>query len=492
MDAVERMSAEDTEELMDAEQPFAADQTDMSGEQFDIPDMNEVPMIHFFSEDAADEIEAEEDGEQDTQHSQEEGIISSIAESIGIPAEEILQEVNVEQPVVDDVEETAEVVGKKLSRSEKKAAKKAEKAAAKAAGKEALKWTAAKKALVALVLVFSLSITGFAGYFVREMWVTDDTLDIYEADFTGEIIYADDYVAGDKSNEQQMEEAAAPIDETREAGCYTFMVAGRDVASGCTDVIIVGRFDTKNHTIHMVSIPRDTMIDAKGEQKINLAYQANLVAGGNGVDGLLKEVKKLLGFDIDSYAIVDIEAVEKLIDAIGGVYFEVPMDMYYKDASQGLFIDIKKGYQKLSGADAVKVLRFRKGYANGDLGRINVQQDFIKALAEQMLDVGNIPNLGVAIEIYQEHVQSNLSAGMLLFYAKHFLDMDLNNIDFVDMPQYNGGLVNGQSYIFVNPNKWVNVINEYLNPYKEDISQGHLSIKTSSDAGANFFYTSRK
>jgi LCP family protein required for cell wall assembly len=414
--------------------------------------------------------------------------MNSIAETLGLSPEEM--RLDSDEAAEQNAASTAETEGKKLSRKEKKAAKKVEKKAAKAAKKAAKKWSPMKKALVAAVLVLALCITGFAGYFVHEMWVTDETLDLYQADFTGEIIYADDVEHVQVDQTQQVEEI--PLDETRKKGCYTFLVAARDVASGCTDVIIVGRFDTENHTINMVSIPRDTMIDAKGDQKVNLAYQADLVAGGNGITGLKKEIKKLLGFEIDSYAVVDIEAVEKLIDAIGGVYFDVPMDMKYTDASQGLFIDIKKGYQKLSGADSVKVLRFRKGYANGDLGRINVQQDFIKALAEQMLDVGNIPNLGVAIEIYQEHVQSNLSAGMLLFYAKHFLEMDLNNIEFVQMPQYNGGLVNGQSFIFINPNKWVNVINEYLNPYKDDIAQGHLSIKTSSDAGVNFFYTGRR
>ena len=200
-------------------------------------------------------------------------------------------------------------------------------------------------------------------------------------------------------------------------------------------------------------------------------------------------MKKILGFDIDSDAIVDVVAVEKMIDAIGGVYFDVPMEMLYVDDKQGLEIYIKEGYQKLSGSDAVKVLRYRKGYANGDLGRIETQHAFIKALAEQILDVGNIPNLGAAIDIYQEHVQSNLTAGNILFYAKNFLEMDFNNIQFVDMPQMMGGLVNGQSFIFINPTKWVNVINEYLNPYKEEITQRNLSIKYSADQGETFYYT---
>lgn len=435
--------------------------------------------------------ETEETAQQEV--SSAEGYISSIAESIGIPVEAIQSEV---VPVETAAEQPVESVTEKqkMSRAEKKAAKqeakaaaKAEKAAQKQAKKEAKKWSLGKKILVTCVVLFALGITGFGVYFVDQMWVTQEQLDVYDADFSGEIHRADGTggLVGDDTEENVQ---TAPVDTTRKDGCYTFLVAARDVESGCTDVIITGRFDTKNGTINMVSIPRDTMIN-KGNLKVNTAYQGDLASGGNGIDGLLKEMKKILGYEIDSWAVVDVEAVEKLIDAIGGVYFDVPMDMKYTDGAQSLVIDIKAGYQKLSGADAVKVLRFRKGYANGDLGRINVQHDFIKALADQILDIGNVPNLGAAIKIYEEHVQSNLTAGNILFYAKHFLSMDTDNIQFVDMPQMMGGLVNGQSFIFINPSKWVNVINEYLNPYKEDIKQSNLNIKSSADQGASFFYT---
>lgn len=423
------------------------------------------------------EAQAEADSEipmWDNQPAQEDGFMTSIAETLGLSPEEMTNTTDEAEADLEGIFNTGRI------NQSVEPAQNVEKAPKK-------KWSVAKKLLVAAVLIMALAITGFAGYFVHEMWVTDESLDIYEADFTGDIIYADEN-AGTTEIELNQEDLSVPIDETRKKGCYTFLVAARDVASGCTDVIIVGRFDTANHTINMVSIPRDTMTN-RGDFKINTAYAGNLASGGNGIDGLKREIQKLIGFEIDSYAIVDVEAVEKLIDAIGGVYFDVPMDMHYSDVSQNLEIHINKGYQKLSGSDAVKVLRFRKGYANGDLGRINVQHDFIKALAEQVLDIGNIPNLGAAIDIYQEHVQSNLTPGMLLFYAKHFLEMDTDNIQFVSMPQHMGGLVNNQSYLFISVGRWVEVINEYLNPYKENIAQWHLDIKSSMDGGNSFYYT---
>ena len=456
-----------------------------------IPKITVVKDIVLPDEKEEEKISAEAAKEEEAPVVGEEGYIHSIAETFGISAEDMQKEAPADATVTNEGSNGKQ----KLTRAEKKEAKKAaklakkeEKIAAKQAKREAKKWSLGKKILVTLMLIFAGAITGCAGYFVKEMWVTQDTLDVYDADFAGEIQRHNEVSTPSTDPNQDGQDASEELNSDRKKGCYTFLVAGRDVASGCTDVIIVGMFDTENGKINMVSIPRDTMIN-KGLLKVNTAYQGDLASGGNGIDGLLKEMKKILGFDIDSYAIVDVVAVEKMIDAIGGVYFDVPMEMLYVDDKQGLEIYIKEGYQKLSGSDAVKVLRYRKGYANGDLGRIETQHAFIKALAEQMLDIGNIPNLGAAIDIYQEHVQSNLTAGNILFYAKNFLEMDFNNIQFVDMPQMMGGLVNGQSFIFINPTKWVNVINEYLNPYKEEITQRNLSIKYSADQGETFYYT---
>lgn len=437
--------------------------------------------------------------ESEREETPDDGFISSIAEAFGVPAESLqnelpgleLQETVKEESAAEVAEKDAAApveVDKKAAKKAAKAEKKAAKKAAKKEKKEAKKWSAGKKVLVALLLVFAILLSCGAGYIVTRLWVTQKSMGIYAADYVEPERNLeenpDDIVQSVDSEDQD----AQVVDSDRKEGCYTFMVAGRDVQSGCTDVVIVGRMDTVNGTLNMVSIPRDTLIN-KGLLKINTAYQGNLAEGGDGITGLLKEVKKIVGFDIDSWAVVDTEAVARLIDAVGGVYFDVPIDMVYNDYAQNLFINIPKGYQHLSGEDAVKVLRYRKGYANGDLGRIQTQHDLLLALAEQTLDVKNIPNLGEAINIYQECVHSNLSAGNLVFYAKEFLKLDFDKIQFIDMPQCKGGIVQGQSFIFINPSKWLNVINNYLNPYKEDITAKNLSIKTSYDSGATFAYT---
>ena len=121
-------------------------------------------------------------------------------------------------------------------------------------------------------------------------------------------------------------------------------------------------------------------------------------------------------------------AVVLLVGAIGGVEYDVPVDMIYDDPYQDLHINIRKGVQTLNGEDAVQVLRYRHGYADGDIGRINAQQDFLMSLARQMLSLGNIPNLSKVIQVYEDNVTTNLSSGNVLFYATEFLKLKAENI----------------------------------------------------------------
>ena len=181
---------------------------------------------------------------------------------------------------------------------------------------------------------------------------------------------------------------------------------------------------------------------------------------------------------------VDTKAVAEIIDAIGGVYFDVPQDMVYNDPFQDLNINIKKGYQLLSGEDAVKVLRFRHNYAGGDIQRIGVQQDFFKAIAKQLLDLKNIPNMTAAIEIYNKRVETDLKPENVAWYLTQFLNLDFNNINFMTLPGNTNGSINGASYVFIHVDEWLEMVNTYLNPFYEQVTENHVSIKTSSDGSS--------
>ena len=103
------------------------------------------------------------------------------------------------------------------------------------------------------------------------------------------------------------EAPAVEMSGDRKAGVYTCLLVGRDFASNSTDTIIVGAFDTVNHKIYCVSIPRDTLINIKWAgtpKKINAVYPGYINSGADGMEGLRAQIKNLLGFDVDCYAVV--------------------------------------------------------------------------------------------------------------------------------------------------------------------------------------------
>lgn len=161
---------------------------------------------------------------------------------------------------------------------------------------------------------------------------------------------------------------------------YTFLVAG--VSGGNTDTMLLAAYDVPNQKLSVMSLPRDTYVIYNGRTvMINSVYSRG---GGEegGVEALKKAVGSLTGVTPDFYVLVEWEAVGELVDAIGGVYFDVPRRMYYNDLSQHFKIDLQPGYQLLDGNGAMGVLRWRhnsddsghilnSGYAMGDLGRID-------------------------------------------------------------------------------------------------------------------------
>ena len=177
----------------------------------------------------------------------------------------------------------------------------------------------------------------------------------------------------------------------RREDVYTFLLVGRDDGQGGggnTDTMMVGCYDVKNGTVDVLSIYRDTMVDVPGEiPKINSVYNRQ------GIEGVQKQIKNLIGYTPDYYFVVELDAVAELVDAIGGVDYEVPYNMDYDDPTQDLHIHYKKGMQHLNGEDAVKVLRWRKNNSGeslsvGDVGRVEVQHSFLRALAKEMVSLG--------------------------------------------------------------------------------------------------------
>lgn len=269
----------------------------------------------------------------------------------------------------------------------------------------------------------------------------------------------------------------------RDEGVYTILFVGSDVSKANTDTIIVGNFDTVNHTLDLVSIPRDTCINQDWDiRKINAVYGGDVFYGGNGIDAMKAQLKRLMGFEVDCYAVIDLDSFVDTIDIMGGVYFEVPMDMDYEDPSQDLYIHLEAGYQLLDGYNAMCCCRFRSGYASGDRGRIETQQKFLRAVADQFLTAGNIPNFGKVIDRLSEGLNTDLSPANIAYFLRQLLLCKKEDIHFYSMPT-TGHTIYKYSYAVINLDEWITMINEHLNPYSTPVTAANLDVVYNLNGG---------
>lgn len=221
--------------------------------------------------------------------------------------------------------------------------------------------------------------------------------------------------------EVSAEPTPTPIVLTRREGVYTCLLAGSDDGNGKADTIMLGVFDTGEKTASLISIPRDTLVTINGrDNKINAAY------GLGGMDLLCDTVEEMLAIPVDFYVSVELDAFAAIVETIGGVWFDVPMDMDYEDPYQDLVIHVKKGYQRLNGEQALGVMRFREGYISQDLGRVQTQRALLTAMVKQTVTASNATKVGDLVRILKNHVDSNMPLDDMVYFATRAIGMDLD------------------------------------------------------------------
>ena len=225
---------------------------------------------------------------------------------------------------------------------------------------------------------------------------------------------------------------------------FTVLLLGvsEDISSKLTDTIIVASYNPKNQKATLLSIPRDTFVGtnknkATSYDKINALYQSS-------PQKTMAAVNKLTGLDIQYYVVINNNALVQLVDEIGGVEFDVPINMDYDDSSQDLYIHLKAGPQKLNGEQAEWLVRFRKNnngtsypasYGDNDLGRMRTQREFLTEVAKQTLQLKNITKIGSFIDILKQNVQTNISNwSMIKDYVAYAVDFNTENIEAASLP----------------------------------------------------------
>lgn len=275
------------------------------------------------------------------------------------------------------------------------------------------------------------------------------------------------------------------VSSDRREQFYTFLLVGQSQEEGgsLTDTMMLAAYDVPNQTLKVMNLPRDTYVRRNGKLILLNAVYTWVGGGDAGKEALKAEVTKITGIPVDYFVLVKWEAFGELVDAIGGVWYDVPRDMNYKDPEQDLYINVSKGYQLLDGDKAMQVVRFREGangYIDGDLGRIRTQQSFMKALIKQCLELDTLlSNLTKYIEIFQRNVTTDLDVSALTYFGKSAVGgLDMDNVSFVTMP--NKPAANG--HLYPSASAIVELINDGFNPYWDAIELWELTVESGSSS----------
>ena len=258
----------------------------------------------------------------------------------------------------------------------------------------------------------------------------------------------------------------------RKKYCYTILAYGVDNDAGGSDTNMLVRFDAENKKIDVVSLPRDTLMS--NGHKLNSSYN------NGGTEKLRSNIEDMLGVPVDFYVSVDLKGFIALIDQIGGVDFDVPEDMDYDDPYQDLHIHFKKGLQHLSGQQAMEVVRFRHnndntGYGGRqDLGRIETQQAFLKAVAQKLMKIENLPAMA---ETFLKYVKTDLTLGNLVWLANEALSMGgMDAIHFATLPGDGSGWYKGMSVYALDREQVLEMTNSMLNPYVAPLTADEQNV----------------
>jgi len=239
---------------------------------------------------------------------------------------------------------------------------------------------------------------------------------------------------------------------------------GTDMWEGTrSDTIMVVNVDPKTKTIKAITIPRDSKVylpDNNGVAKINSAHAIG------GVNLVKKTLKETFGIRVDKYIIVHDEAVEKIVDALGGIPIYVEKPMKYHDWAGHLHIDLNKGNTVLNGKQAIGYLRYRKD-GLGDIGRTQRQQWFLRSLFEKLKSLDTLTKIPEVLNICSTYIKTDMSFYELSQYAGFLKGVDENKMEIATLP----GAPNQKGYIsywILDPQKTQEVIDRMIYRDKQE------------------------
>lgn len=263
-------------------------------------------------------------------------------------------------------------------------------------------------------------------------------------------------------------------------GVYNLLLIGRDSAATLADVLMLVNLDTTTNEVTIMQIPRDTLVNINvPTNKANAVYSSYVGAASkagskNAYKSAMEQytalLEKNLCIEIHHSAVINLDSFVTIVDLFEGVDIYIPEDMEYEDPEQDLYIHIPAGQQHFDGYNAMCFVRFRSGYVQADLGRVNAQKIFMTAFFQKVKNSLNLSNIGlitqVANTIYR-NVVTDMSVSDIIFYGKTMLGMDLGSISMLTMP---GNIEEKSAYYVMNRAAVLQTINEHFNIYTKSIT----------------------
>ena len=264
----------------------------------------------------------------------------------------------------------------------------------------------------------------------------------------------------------------------RKPGTSSILLCGTDESGDRTDTMMILYVDSVNKECGLLSLPRDTygQTDYGLEVKLNSAYGRN-DGGEEGMKVLLDYVQDILGYRPDGYLLVDLNILWDLVDLMGGVDMDVPTTIDFDDVSMGFDVHLEPGMQHLTGEQVLGLVRFRYGYDNQDLGRVDAQKAFLKAAMAQWATPKSLTKIPKVLDMFQKNSVNSLSTQNYIWFAVNLLRCGMENLRTDTLPGY-ATYIGDQSYFVLDPEEVVDLVNEHYNPYQKNITLDDVNIHT--------------
>lgn len=283
------------------------------------------------------------------------------------------------------------------------------------------------------------------------------------------------------TNSYELNSKAAEVDDKRDftndqiiEGQFTVLCLGFDESRSNSDVMMLFHFDIVNDKINILQIPRDSFVPdytSSENGKINSVYtmgDESLIPIQRTVDA----VRDTFGIPIDRYITTGCDDIVDMVDLIGGIPIDLPEDVYYSYDKI-----LYAGEQVLNGEQAELFVRARKGYIEGDIGRVKAQRIFLAAAMEKALDMGTVELTKFLTEVYNKgYIGTDLTLQEISILADFGGKMDLDDVTVHMVPGEAVDDYNGYSVWSIHKTATVDLLNEYFRPYQSDLSYDALPI----------------